>query len=255
MLVKFAEHLKPTRILDRVHKGVVVDNLDPLKLGRVKCTVSRLFEGEKEVLPWIYPMSVSPTNFGVPKLGEELLIKFPDKNIYSPYYDGYFHHAKNHNPYFDDDYPNTTGKILTGLKWKFNEKTQIGEMVHESGTKVDILKDGSLKLNIAKDLALTVTGKYEVTATGDVKIASDAKVEVSGKAGTDLGSADSTTTIKGAEVIIDAPLTNIKSDTVMLAGGGSPVAVLGCQSQGTGNQGAPVISMLIEGSSKVSAPK
>ena len=137
MLLKFADHLKPAKTLKRFHKGIVVDNEDPEKLGRVKCTVKRMFE-DKEKLPWIFPKNDSPVDFDVPKVGAELVIVFPFDNIYSPFHDGYWHNKDNHNDYFDDDYPNTSGFFKDNLKAKFNDKSKEGEIEHSSGTKANL---------------------------------------------------------------------------------------------------------------------
>lgn len=239
MLLKFADHLKPSKSLKRFHKGIVVDNKDPELLGRVKCTVVRMFE-DVEKLPWVFPKN-SPTKFDIPKLGEELIIVFPFENIYAPFHDGYWHTLDNHNDYFDDDYPDASGFFKNNLKGKFNDKTKKGELEHSSGTKLDIDDAGTLTLSIAKDLNLVIEGKYTVSSKGDISFSSDAKVSFIGKGGTEIGDSGSVTDIKGS--------------IINLAGGGLGVALLSSECIGVGNLGGPVISNIVEGSSKVFAAK
>lgn len=207
-----------------------------------------MFVGTKEELPWILPHDSSPVKFDVPKIGAELIIEFPYEDIYSPFYTGYWHNEANHDAYFDDNYPKTFGFKKDNLRAKFNDETKLGEIVHSSGKKIELKDDGSVTLTL-QDLVALLGGKLEVTATGEVKITSTGNVTVegdgqgkfAGKGGTDVGDAGGS--------------TNVKGSTVMLAGGGVGVAVLGSQCIGTGNLGGPVVSNIIEGSSKVFAPK
>lgn len=177
MLINFAEHFKPMKLLSKPYKAVVVDNIDPKKLGRLKCEITGVLEGEKELLPWIFPKHSSATKFDVPKLGEELMVEFLYGDIYHPFYTGNWHNETNHDPYFDDDYPNSFGFKKDNIKMKFNDLAKIGEIEHSSGTKISLADDGSITIDIAKDNtvtvqgdeAITINGKETVTTTGDRK--------------------------------------------------------------------------------------
>lgn len=255
MLLKLAEHLKPSKSLYKEHKGVVVDNEDPKKLGRVKCAISGFIEGDTELLPWVTPYGIPPNRFFVPNVGDELIIKFQE-SIYFPFYVGYWHNEVNKKTYFDEDYPNTFG-IDDGIRLKYNKTKKEGTIEHESGSKALVKEDGTLELTLAKDLKLVISGdyiigatgdikftpsgKFEVTATGDAKISSTAKAILEGTSGTDVGKASS--------------VTNVKGILVNLAGGGLPIALLGGQTIGIGNLGGPVLSTIVDGSSKVFAAK
>ena len=256
MLLKFADHLKPSKSLERFHKGIVVDNEDPEKLGRIKCTVKRMFE-DKDKLPWVFPKNESPVKFEVPKIGAELVIVFPFKNIYSPFYDGYWHNKDNHNDYFDDDYPDTSGFFKENLKGKFNDKSKEGEVEHSSGTKAAIADDGTVTVEIAKDLAITIEGKYDVSATGDITFATDAKISFVGKGGLEYTTdGNAVFSGKGGTDIGDGgSATNVKGTMVNLAGGGAGIALLGGQVISVGNLGSPAVGNIVEGSSKAFAPK
>lgn len=78
---------------------------------------------------------------------------------------------------------------------------------------------------------------FKVAATGNSEIKADGTAKFEGTGGTDVGSS--------------ASATNVNGTTVALAGGGAPVAKLGSKCIGTGNAGAPVVSTIIEGSTKV----
>lgn len=261
MLVSLAEHLKPVRALTKPHKGIVVDNEDPKKLGRVKVQISGLLPFEKDDLPWCNTL-YDPSKFDVPEIGDELYIIFPYQSIYFPFALGYWHSESNTNIDLQDDYPNTFGISKQGFVIKYNKKEQNGKIEHPSGSEAEIDKDGNLTLTLSKDLVLGLMGKAEVQASGDITFTTDgaltftAQSDVtvntqgnfvfnsegnatfSGKGGTTIGDSSSPTQIQGA--------------TVAIAGGSlGPVAALGSKSISTGNLGAPVLSTVIQGSTKV----
>lgn len=89
--------------------------------------------------------------------------------------------------------------------------------------------------------------KANIEATGDLTMkGAKADVQASGEAsfkgtgGTKVGSGGSATEVQGS--------------VVNLAGGGLPVARVGSQSIGVGNLGMPIITNIIDGSSKVFTP-
>ena len=128
------------------------------------------------------------------------------------------------------------------LEDKFENKIQMGE--------TEIL------LNAIKDLVANVEAKMTITSKQDVSINSDAKVEVIGAGGVDVKS-DGSVKIEGTgstDVGSGASVTNVNGSMVMLAGGGAPIARLGDMAVGTGNMGGPVISNIVQGSSKVFSP-
>lgn len=89
------------------------------------------------------------------------------------------------------------------------------------------------------DSTLKSDAKVTVQGTGGVDIKSDGSVAVQGTGGTNLGSGSSATQVQG--------------QTVGLAGGGLGVSRVGDQVIGTGNLGAPVISTIVQGSTKVTS--
>lgn len=240
MLIKFADHLKPAKVLSRPHVGTVVDNADPEKLGRVRCTVKNLFEGDTAKLPWIIPDNLDPKKMDVPKVGDQLQIVFPYGDVYHGFYKGGLHNALTKSSEFDADYPNTFGFVKENIKLLLNDSAKKGEFVI-GDFSVNVKEDGSVEMNLT-DFIQLITGKLTLTVTGDIEISGDANAKFSGKSGTDVGDASS--------------ITNVKGTQVQLAGGGLPVAVLTATILAqAGNLGAPVVGQILEGSSKVTAPK
>lgn len=240
MLIRLSDYMVPVKSLSRPHKGVVVDNEDPSKLGRVKCTIEGIYEAVTAKLPWIINPQ-DPDGLDVPEVGAELKIVFPFNDIYSPEMDGYYHSEKNHNASFDADYPNTFGISKGGLEVLHNKTSGESNIIHPSGSTLKVTDAGTLEISLPEDIKLTITGKFTVTATSEIDLSTDGDAKLVGKGSTTVGSGSSITKVDGT--------------SILLAGGGLPVALLTSQCIGTGNLGGPVISTIIEGSSKVLAPK
>ena len=269
MFVKLAEYMKPARALGRPHKGIVVDNEDPEKLGRVKCTVAKLFEGDVANLPWIFSKHLDPAKLDVPELGQELIIEFPYGDIYAPFYTGFWNNTPNINAVFDTNYPKTFGFSKGGLHVTHNKETNLSSLIHPSGTSASIKDDGTLELVLTKDLTLLITGDYSIgvdgkidfTATGDITLNTDGKLSSEAAGGIDLSTdADAKLIGKGSTTVGDSGgATKVDGATVLLAGGGLPVALFTSQvlGSGLGNLAIPIIvtGMVMEGSAKVLAPK
>lgn len=220
------------KYLDKFYLGKVVDNNDPKQIGRLKVEIPGIYEGGAELLPWVYKKESGTSDMGgvaIPEVGSIVEVYFPDHDLYAAVYNGYYENEKTIQQKQDllEDYPNTYGFIDSkGNKFIVNKTQGTVKFIHHSGSSI-IFEDN---------------GNYCVESVGDICGLADGEFTSYGKAGSNYGYATSTTTVLG--------------QTVALArNGGLPVAVLGCQSIGTGNQGQPVISILVEGSSVVTAPK
>jgi hypothetical protein len=256
MLIRLTDYMKAPNLLAKPYKGVVVDNVDPEKLSRVKCTIEGLLVGEVADLPWVSSTN-DPNALDVPEIGDELKIVFPFNDIYSPEYEGYYHSQTNHNADFDTNYPETFGISKGGLKALHNKETNQSDIIHPNGSTLKATDDGTLEINISKDLKLTVVGEYSVTSTGDIKFSSDATVTLTAVGGIDMSTDAEAKFVGTAGTTIGSPssISKVEGSVVLLAGGGLPVGLLTSQSIGVGNMGALVVSQLISGSSKVLAPK
>lgn len=236
MLLDLDNLIKIGDDLDREYMGTVVSNDDPKKLGRVKVSITGLLEGSEDELPFAQSYS-NPDFFVVPNVGDKLRIVFKDRDIYSPVYIGYYHTEVNHNSEFDDDYPNSLGIERDGFKVRYNNNSKLLEIITPVGSKITMNNDGDINFESKKDYIVDSDGKVTVTSAGDVSITSDSVATFAGKGSTQLGDNSSTTSVNGT--------------TILLSGGGLPVARVGDKAIGTGNHGAPVISTIIAGSSKV----
>ena len=209
MLLDINEHFSnQLNILGRPHKGVVVDNNDPEKLGRVKVSIVGLLQGSNDNLPWISQRSPSMLggqpdkgNFFVPSVGSELEIIFPHRDIYSGFYVGFWQTPNTHNAAFDDGYPDKYGFIDSGFTVSYDGAKEEFILAHPQGATITIKPDGS------------------------VEITTDGKATVKGTGGTDIGDSSSVTNIKGSQVILadGGPPVARHGDTVVGSNAGGPL--------------------------------
>lgn len=176
-LINMGDFLTPKNPLLKIYEGTVVDNIDPLKHGRVRVTIPNLLSGDTAKLPWmgsIFPPGLGGGSFfAVPEKNSKLVIIFPYNNIYFGYYVGTFQNVTTHNEFFDEDYPNSYGWIdESGNKFKINKKTGIITILHSSGTTIQILKDGSVNITSVANLNLAAKNININAETGNLNFGS-----------------------------------------------------------------------------------
>jgi hypothetical protein len=116
----------------------------------------------------------------------------------------------------------------------------VGSLDVKSAAGVSISSAGSTSVKSLAGISMSSAGSSSMSSIGSLSLESASAASVSGKASTTVGSPTSLTSVQGL--------------LVALAGGGLPVALMGSQAIGIGNLGAPVISTIITGSTRVSAP-
>lgn len=162
MFLKAIEVLNKSKPLAVPYKGVVVDNQDPLKLGRVKCTIDGIFAAVDDIglLPWIAPHS--PTSLGgrsdsssfmVPELESELVIEFPYESIYAGFYTGFWQSQVTHHGMFNEDYPETYGfSDKQNTFWKVNKRKKYMELSHSSGSYIRFDSTGDIEISSKRNV-------------------------------------------------------------------------------------------------------
>lgn len=155
MLIKPVDFMKRNDILSVPQRGIVVDNNDPKKIGRVKCTIPGLFEEtDFDKLPWVAPWreaklggSPDSSSMAAPELESELAIEFPFKNIYFPFYTGAWVNDLSSIGLFFEDYPESYGSRDTQNTYtKINKAKRYAEFRHTSNTRFRVEKDGTTEL-------------------------------------------------------------------------------------------------------------
>ena len=144
----------PKPSLSDTYQGVIIDNNDPKKLGRVKILIPLFEDMDMDAYPWAYPLlgtflgnSPNSVSFSVPEVGSQVRVCFPTKDIYAPYYSGCELNEENKCTFFDEDYPHCYGtKDSKGNFVKVNKKTETVTFQHSSTTNVEVTQDGTTTL-------------------------------------------------------------------------------------------------------------
>jgi uncharacterized protein YcbK (DUF882 family) len=110
--------------LDKLWFGLVEDNKDPDRLGRVKVRVQSVFDDiPLEDIPWASPIkTLSARAYEMPAVGKIVSVLFPNDNLYEPYY------------MYSDHYNTNLGKKLTDLS--DDEYVGFVALVFDQRTKV-----------------------------------------------------------------------------------------------------------------------
>lgn len=120
---------------NKTYVGVVEDNLDPEKIGRVKVRVMDVFdEISVEDIPWASPWKdLNGNDFNIPEKGKVVMVVFDQGNIESPE----FIYADHYNINLENKLKNLSESDYQSMKSLiFDHKTQI--YVNDSeGLKID----------------------------------------------------------------------------------------------------------------------
>jgi hypothetical protein len=216
MFLKFVEHVhKVDNLKHGIHKGVVVSNGDPEKLGRVKCRILGLIEeSDFSKLPWVYPRlaesAPSGKSINVPEKGTEVAIVFPYGNIYHPEYVGYWVSEKNapaktNSDLFGENYPFTYGEIDSVSNWWRINKTKKFVQAQTAGkTKITLDNNGNVEISNPKNIKVENGGNLTFDVKGDSSINTSGKTTI--KSGTEVAISST-----AGEISITTP-SSIKAD-------------------------------------------
>lgn len=170
------ERMKPVS-----YEGKVVDNNDPLKLGRLKVRVIEYYgdlSGEHipdELLPWINQFtssflgnSADTCMWAIPVINTYVMVEYPTSDPYFGYYKSSIINENNRCDFFDEDYPHTYGfKDSQNNYVRINKLKNDMEIGHNSGTTFKIKGDSEVTLNHSSGTTATIKpdGNVEISAT------------------------------------------------------------------------------------------
>lgn len=232
MLIKLADHLRPTNALQKSYIGRVLqtdvgstNSAGALvQLGRVKCSIQGLIEDITDLtkLPWFYP---NPNNmmggsnvtgsFSVPVVGSYVEIEFPHDDIYAGVYSGSFTDPNTLMGMFNEDYPNSYGwRDEQNTFLKVNKAKKSLELHHASGASMEMDTDSNITFTSRK----AVTFKSEDGQTTLTFEMGDGSVGLTPKNGFTVGGP--VCTIESSNYILDVDDSNetvkgSKSETII----------------------------------------
>lgn len=221
MLIKYTEWLTKSKLLrGKQYLGIVVNNIDPNHLGRVKCGITGLIEADNDIkLPWVYPSmpyflggAEDKMEFSVPELNSELVIEFPYEDIYFGFYKARWHSKTSHvQTVFDEDYPESYGCIdPQGTYYKINKAKKYALFSHVSGSKVKFLENGNIEILAIGNRLTKINGNKQEDTDGD------SLMEIGGNLNIDAGLNVKITS--GQSIVLEAPSVMIRTKSFNVMG-------------------------------------
>lgn len=171
------------------YRGLVVDNLDPAGLGRIKIKVYPMFKNiaDPVSLPWAVPAmglftgaGVGFGSFAVPSLETFVYVFFEAGNIYQPVYFAEAQTAGTGIPMASQiDYPDSkVWETKSGIAFWVNQKEGSEEVLvyHPTGTYLNIMPDGQIQMYAVKAVTIQAnTGNVSLIAAADNVVISAVK--------------------------------------------------------------------------------
>lgn len=146
--------------LDKLWVGLVEDNKDPDRLGRVRVRVQSIFDNiPLEDIPWAFPIkTLSSRSYEMPAIGKIVSVFFPNDNIYEPYYMYAEHYnvnlKKKLSDLSDDEYVNFVAVVFDHKTKMYSDDTALTmdylyNKITITNDDINLeLKDNNRKVNI-----------------------------------------------------------------------------------------------------------
>lgn len=205
--------IEDTKIKTKIYGsviGIVTNNKDPEKLGRVKVKFPWLSnEDESNWARIVSPMAGKERGiFFLPEIDDEVLVLFEHGDINTPYVIGSLWNGKDLPPETNSDGKNNIRiiKSRSGHKIKIddtdgNEKIEIVDKTGKNMINIDS-KDNKILLKSDKDIEISAANGNVIINAKDLVVKSSASAKIESSAGMDL-KASASMNIKGATVNIN----------------------------------------------------
>ncbi len=190
--------------------GVVTNNQDPDKLGRIKVRYPWLSDDNET--DWVRIATLMAGgergSFFLPEVGDEVLVAFEHGDINHPYVIGTLWNGVDVPPETNSDGQNNIRKIRSRSGHEVvlddtdgNEKIVIVDKTEKNKITIDTAKN-TIEITSNQDIKLSATnGKISLEAM-EIEIKSSANTKIEAGANADL-KASGNTTVKGAMVMIN----------------------------------------------------
>lgn len=152
----------------KTYIGIVEDNMDPKKLGRVKARVIDIFEEiPTEAIPWAHPFKdLNGNEFNVPDKGKIVTIIFDQGNIEYPEYI----YAEHYNINLEKKLKNLSDEDYRSFKSIFiDHSTQIyrsdseGLKIDHEYTNINLDKNGNILANLRDNNSVITLGSSDAS--------------------------------------------------------------------------------------------
>jgi Type VI secretion system/phage-baseplate injector OB domain len=203
---------------DNKIRGVVIDNKDPDKRGRVKIRLRDLHdEIPDEDLPWSLPQggfeagSKGTGKVKIPRKNASVFVTFQDNSLYHPQYSDGPSTDDRPDDEMKENYPNrvvkkdhagnatihdynedeessgssssnnsSSGNKTASSSSEGGDKQEKNEITkaHASGTTTKINTDGSVDITTAKAITINVNGPASIVASGKCTISSKEEIDI-----------------------------------------------------------------------------
>jgi uncharacterized protein involved in type VI secretion and phage assembly len=189
--------------------GIVTNNKDPEKMGRVKVKIPRFSDTDES--NWARVGTLMAGNnkgtFYLPDVNDEVLVAFELGDINMPYVIGSLWNGKDTPPETNANGENNikliksrSGHLIRLNDKSGSEKIEIIDKSGKNSIEIDTAKN-SITINSGKDITLSAKGKITIdAATVEIKASGSGKFQANGSL--DL-KASGTTNVKGGMVNIN----------------------------------------------------
>lgn len=157
------KELNTDNLRDTHWLGEVIDNVDPLKMGRCKVKVLGKYDNlPDDAIPWATPMNRNAVgSHHVPRIGDIVSARFDNGNLYHPEY--WFHIEQNLDLKED---------ILDGE----DNAENVISLVYDAERNVRIYHSEKDGLVITRGLGAKERPLMQIDEDGDIKISTDARI-------------------------------------------------------------------------------